>query len=102
MVGTAGAASFQAAMTTDSLVHQAESLAGSLGQVAAAKKIVEIAGSDRGAIEAARDEVAIHLHDQVDDFAATAALGALNRALSQMPRVDPMDWRERWSRHRKP
>jgi hypothetical protein len=26
----------------------------------------------------------------------------LNRALSQIPRVDPMDWRVRWSHHRKP
>lgn len=64
--------------------------------------IIEAAGGDRAAIEAARDRVAISVRRRVDDFESTAALRLLNRALSEMPPTDPFDWQVRWERRRKP
>ncbi len=86
----------------DVIVHQAADLAQDGDQEAAAAKLVAMVGSDRPALEAARDQVAVHLHRRVDDFAATATLQLLNRALAEVPVVDPLDWRVRWAKHRKP
>lgn len=61
-------------------------------------ELVAAAGGDRRAVEAARDAMAVRLHEAVDDFEATAVLQLLNRALGEMPRQDPLDWRVRWSR----
>lgn len=69
---------------------------------AASEALVSAAGGDRGLLEAARDRVVTRLHHHADDWEATGALTALNRALSTMPRTDPMDWRVRWAHHRKP
>jgi hypothetical protein len=84
------------------IVQQAADLTQDHDQAAAVEKLIAMVGSDRHALEAARDQVAGHLHRQVDDFQATATLTLLNRALSGIPIVDPLDWRVRWSKHRKP
>jgi hypothetical protein len=89
-------------MTIDDIVRQAAELAASGDAVAAADALIASVGADRQALGAARDQVARHLHHQIDDFEATAALTVLNRALSRVPIVDPMDWRVRWAKHRKP
>jgi len=73
------------------------------GDVDKVALLIAEAGGDRQAVEAARDRVAAHLHRAVDDYEATVMLQLLNRALSRMPRVDPLDWRVRWhQRFRKP
>ena len=64
--------------------------------------IIEAAAGDRASLESARDRMAAMVRRRVDDFEATAALRLLNRALSEMPPVDPFDWQVRWERHRKP
>jgi len=64
--------------------------------------LASAAGGDRHLLEAARDRAAARLHRRADDWEATAALTLLNRALSRMPRTDPLDWRVRWDHHRKP
>jgi hypothetical protein len=89
-------------MTIDDIVRQAAALAAGGDPVAAADALIASVGADREALGAARDQVASHLHHQIDDFEATAALTVLNRALSRVPIVDPMDWRVRWAKHRKP
>jgi hypothetical protein len=86
---------------TDAIVQRATELA-TAGDADAVEKLIASVGADRHALEAARDQVAAHLHRQVDDFKATAALTLLNRTLSQIPIVDPLDWRTRWAKHRKP
>jgi hypothetical protein len=72
------------------------------GDADAVEKLIASVAADRRALEAARDQVAAHIHRQVDDFRATAALTLLNRSLAQIPIVDPLDWRTRWAKHRKP
>jgi hypothetical protein len=89
-------------LTADTLVSHATALAGDADKDSATAKIIDLAGGDRQLMEAARDQLAAHLHTHVDDWDATATLTLLNRALSRMPRTDPLDWRVRWSRHRKP
>jgi len=86
----------------DAIVQQAADLAQDGDREAATEKLIAMVGSDRPALEAARDQVAADLHRRVDDFAATATLRLLNRALSELPVVDPLDWRVRWAKHRKP
>jgi hypothetical protein len=89
-------------LTADGIAEQAAALAGEVDQQNAVARLIDLAGGDRQLMEAARDRTAALLHTRVDDWNATAALTLLNRALSRMPRHDPLDWRERWSRHRKP
>jgi hypothetical protein len=86
----------------EAIVRQAADLTQDRDQAAALEKLIAAVGSDRHSLEMARDQVAAHLHRRVDDFQATATLTLLNRALSGIPIVDPLDWRVRWSRHRKP
>jgi hypothetical protein len=89
-------------LAADNIASHAALLAKERDPVDAADKLIAFAGGDRPGIEAARDLVAAHLHEHVDDWDATATLTLLNRALSRIPRNDPLDWRVRWSRHRKP
>jgi hypothetical protein len=91
-----------AALTTDAIIQHAGALASNGDLNAAVDQLVAMAGPDRAAIESARDRVAAQLHRNVEDFQATAALTVLNRALARIPRNDPLDWRVRWSKHRKP
>jgi hypothetical protein len=86
----------------EAIVRQAADLTQDRDQAAALEKLIAAVGADRHSLEMARDQVAAQLHRRVDDFQATATLTLLNRALSGIPIVDPLDWRVRWSRHRKP
>jgi hypothetical protein len=90
------------ALTTEAIVQHAGELARDGDLADAVDQLIGVVGPDRGALETARDQVAAHLHRHVDDWQATAALRVLNRALAQLPRTDPLDWRVRWSHHRKP
>jgi hypothetical protein len=76
--------------------------AGAGSAPAALEQLMSMVDGDRSVLEEARDQVAARLHHRSDDWEATGALTLLNRALAQAPRVDPLDWRERWARHRKP
>ncbi len=90
--------------TADELIRKAGEVAraGDANGSGASDSLVSAAGGDRQLLEAARDKVAARLHGRADDWDATAALTMLNRALSRMPRTDPLDWRVRWAHHRKP
>jgi hypothetical protein len=88
--------------TVDAIVQEAANLASQRDGPGAVQALIAAAGGDRAALEAARDEVAGRLHSRVDDWEATATLTLLNRALAKLPRVDPLDWRTRWAKHRKP
>jgi hypothetical protein len=90
------------ALTPDDIVAQAGELSRAGDGAAAVEKLLALAGGNRAAVEAARDQVAARLHGRVDDWAATASLTLLNQALARMPRTDPLDWRVRWDRRRKP
>jgi hypothetical protein len=83
-----------------------ELIAGQAAELAAAgggfDKLLSLVGNDRSTLVAARDHVAARLHTQVNDFSATAALTLLNRALAELPPVEPLDWRVRWAHRRKP
>jgi hypothetical protein len=88
--------------TIDAVAAHVAELAGGSNPVAAVEALIQSVGADRRAVEAARDQVAAHLHRHIDDFEATATLTLLNQALASIPIVDPMDWRVRWAKHRKP
>jgi hypothetical protein len=89
--------------TPDAIVSRAAELARSGAASDAVDALSAAAAGDRRIIEAARDSVAAHLHDAVDDWNATATLTLLNRTLAGMPRTDPLDWRVRWTqRFRRP
>jgi hypothetical protein len=91
-----------ATLTTDDIIQHAGQLARDGDTSRAVDQLIATVGPDRPAIEAARDQVAAHLHRDVSDWEATATLTVLNRALSRIPPRDPLDWRVRWSKHRKP
>jgi hypothetical protein len=86
----------------DDLYARAAELSSELGRDEAVGRILDLADGDRGAIEAARDRYVTRLHSRPDDFAATAALTVLNRALAAEPPEEPLDWKRRWARGRKP
>jgi hypothetical protein len=69
---------------------------------ASESELVVMAGDDRHALEAARDRVVYRLHGHADDYAATAALTLLNRALVRYGWSEPYDWKARYAKHRKP
>lgn len=89
-------------VTPEGVASKARELASSDAD-GAVDALIGDAGDDRALLEAARDQVAARIRAAVDDFEATAALTLLNRALSELPRHDPLDWRVRWTRRfRKP
>jgi F0F1-type ATP synthase membrane subunit b/b' len=90
-------------VTPEAIASQAIELARSGATDSAAEALAAAAGGDRQTIEAARDQMASHLRNAVDDWSATAALTLLNRTLADLPRQDPLDWRVRWTqRFRRP
>jgi hypothetical protein len=90
-------------VTPEAIAEQAAELARSGGDNDHAIAALSTSAlGDRRLIEAARDQVATRLRYAIDDWEATATLTLLNRALSKMPRYDPLDWRVRWAQHRKP
>ncbi|MHB1534019.1 MAG: hypothetical protein ACYC1D_05290 [Acidimicrobiales bacterium] len=86
----------------DALYDRAAVLGASPDRAGAVAELTAAAGDDLGALEAARDRYARHLHGRSDDWEATAALTLLNRAVASVGKRDPFDWKERWGRHRKP
>ena len=81
---------------------QERALAGDTPE-AALEDVMAAAGGDRRTLEAARDAAAVKVHARSDDFDSTAALQMLNRILTRVPIIDPLDWKIRWSqRFRKP
>jgi hypothetical protein len=88
----------------DDLIARAGELAGQrVAPADAVTPVMGAAGGDRRMIVAARDAVAARVHARVDDFEATATLQLLNRVLSRVPIVDPLDWRVLWTqRFRRP
>jgi hypothetical protein len=90
-------------VTPEVIAAQAVELSRSGSPDSAVEALAAAAGGDRPTVEAARDQVAAHLHTAVDDWDATAGLTLLNRTLAGMPRHDPLDWRVRWKqRFRRP
>jgi len=86
-------------IASEALAQSAIAEAGSDDSV---ESLIDASGGDRLLVEAARDHLAARVRRRVDDFGSTAGLRLLNRALSEMPRVDPYDWQVRWEHHRKP
>ena len=82
-------------IATDPICKEALSLAGDGDGDDAVRRLVRLAGNDRAALVAARDAFARRLHSHADDYAATAALRLLNRALAAYGWRDPYDWRSR-------
>ncbi|MCL2393570.1 MAG: hypothetical protein FWC87_02690 [Acidimicrobiaceae bacterium] len=80
---------------TDPICTEALRLAENGGGDDAVARLVELAGTDREALVAARNAFARRLHGHADDYAATAALRLLNRALAAYGWHDPYDWRSR-------
>lgn len=88
-------------MTTDDLYALVRQLAAGERE-AAVTRLRELVATDRPGLEEVRKLLAARLHGHSDDFTATAALTVLNRALADTAPTDPMDWKERWARGRKP
>jgi hypothetical protein len=100
---TSATANDPAPAAVEAVVQRAGELARSGDTDPAVVELTNAAGGDRRAVEGARDRLATRLHVAVDDFEATATLQLLNRTLSRLPRVDPLDWRVRWTqRFRRP
>ena len=74
----------------------------SLPQEEAVAEVLRAAGGDRERIVASRDRFATALRGRTDDFEATGALTLLNRVLAEHGPHDPLDWKLRWARGRKP
>ena len=91
-------------VAVDSVVQRAGELAREGSTVEEARDdVLAAAGGDRRAIEAARDRMAAAVHARSDDFESTATLQLLNRVLTKVPIIDPLDWRVRWTqRFRRP
>lgn len=87
--------------TPDDIAAKAAELAKGDDPDAAGRLIAEASG-DRQVLESARDQVAAQVHKRVDDWGATTTLRLLNKALAEAPHHDPLDWRVRWAKHRKP
>lgn len=88
--------------TSDLLYERAAKLARDVPAPEAVADLLLLAAGDRAALERARNRYAGRLHGQPDDWEATAALRLLNRALAELKWTDPLDWKQRWARHRKP
>lgn len=87
----------------DVVVARATELVRDGAGVDVAAELLAAAGGDRAQVEAARDIVANRVRTRVSDFEATACLTLLNRALSNLPIHDPLDWKVRWGqRFRRP
>jgi len=90
--------------TSDAVFDQAAELARDTdpATVDAVAALLTTAGDDLRALEVARDRYVTQLHSHRDDWSATGALTLLNKALADVHRTDPLDWKQRWAKHRKP
>lgn len=83
-------------IATDPLCQKALALQDSADPDGGVGRLVAHAGTDRSALVAARNAFATRLHHHGDDYAATAALRLLNRALAAYGWHDPYDWHSRF------
>jgi hypothetical protein len=86
-----------AALTGDAIEGKAIELGASTDREDAVAQLLALAGDDRDALAAARNRLAARLRINAGDYAATAALTLINRALVQQGWVDRFDWKVRWS-----
>jgi hypothetical protein len=84
---------------TDTLAQRAIGLPAGEGSE---DELIALAGTDRAALEAARNRMAARLHGRADDYQATAALTLLNRALARYGWYEKYNWKVRYAKHRKP
>jgi hypothetical protein len=54
-----------------------------------------VASGDRVSLQKAQSELVQRVHERSDDFAATAALSLVNKALAIVGWVDPFSWKHR-------
>ncbi len=88
-------------MTTDDLYSTVQELS-DIDHDAALRRLSVLVPGNRAAFGDVRSRLAKRLHDHSDDYRATAALALVNRALATAARVDPLDWKLRWAKGRKP
>lgn len=89
------------APAVDDLLASVRAVAG-LPRDEAVAEVLRLAGGDRDRIVTARDRCAAALHGRTDDFETTKVLTLLNRVLAEHGPHDPLDWKLRWARGRKP
>jgi len=80
--------------TLEPLAAHAIALAGG-GQSPEAAVEQLVASGDRASLDQARSELVQRVHERSDDFAATAALSLVNKALATVGWVDPFNWKHR-------
>ena len=88
-------------MTADDLYATVQELVGE-DHEAALNRLQALVPGNRAALGEVRNRFASRLHGHSDDYAATAALSLLNRALATVPHDEPLDWKRRWAKGRKP
>ena len=54
-----------------------------------------VASGDRASLQRAQSELVQRVHERSDDFAATAALSLVNKALAIVGWTDPFSWKHR-------
>ncbi|MGD0810349.1 MAG: hypothetical protein ABSA91_11665 [Acidimicrobiales bacterium] len=54
-----------------------------------------VASGDQASLERAQSELVQRVHERSDDFAATAALGLVNKAMAVVGWTDPFSWKHR-------
>jgi putative ribosome biogenesis GTPase RsgA len=54
-----------------------------------------VASGDRVSLRQAQSELVQRVHERSDDFAATAALSLVNKALAIVGWTDPFSWKHR-------
>lgn len=86
----------------ESIELRARQLSAGTDHRQAVRELLRLVGTDRSALESARDGLVLHLHRHGDDWQATAALTLLNRSLAEYGWTDRYDWKVRWRQHRKP
>ncbi|MCU4186842.1 hypothetical protein K6U06_20925 [Acidiferrimicrobium sp. IK] len=88
-------------MTTDDLYATVQELT-TIDQAAAVARLSELVSDNRAELGEVRNRFAARLHGHSDDYQATAALTLLNRSLATVARHEPLDWKTRWAKGRKP
>jgi hypothetical protein len=78
----------------EAIAQQAVSLATD-GQSPEAAVQQLVASGDGVSLRRAQSELVQRVHERSDDFAATAALGLVNKALAIVGWTDPFSWKHR-------
>lgn len=88
-------------ITTDDLYATVQELAG-LDPATGLARLAPLVPDNRAALGEVRNRLSARLHGHSDDYPATAALSLLNRALASAVQNEPLDWKQRWTKGRKP